>query len=251
MFLYTLLVTILCRRDQVKFCSNDDECRPGYYCELNQVCNWPGHCIGDPCDTCNDCDEDLICSDNKCAALTEPDCGWAGHCLGDPCTDYNDCYGELICTDNKCADVSPAPEPPSEPTEIPIKNGNTATLTYFTDNTFECIGQAVPPEFSVAVNPLLLGYTAEFYGNLNGELPPWCGMSLTLSVNGKVFVGTVIDTCNPLDTEPFPDPVTGEPIGGKCGYSDVIDLHGETGRAFLVDAVGDDFYQGEVDWIIT
>lgn len=250
MFILTLFSAIFCRRGQMKFCSDDSECRPGYYCELNQICNWPGHCLGDPCDTCNDCDEDLVCRDGACSLVnTEPICEWPGHCLGDICVDYNDCHGELICADGKCS-VS-APQPPDVPGIIPIQNGNAATLTYFTDNTFECIGQTTPPEFSLAVNPLLLGYTAEFYGNLNGQLPPWCGKSLTLSVNGKIFIGTIIDTCNPIDSPPFPDPVTGEPIGGKCGYDDVIDLHGETGRVFLIDAVGDDFFQGAVDWIIT
>jgi len=30
-------------------------------------------------------------------------CQWAGHCLGDPCQTYNDCDGNLICVNGKCS----------------------------------------------------------------------------------------------------------------------------------------------------
>lgn len=262
MFLSFLLILFVQGiRDKIKFCKNDDECRPGYYCEFDVQCNWPGHCLGDPCETCRDCDGDLVCYKNKCTLYETPNlgpdpiCTWLGHCLGDPCTTYDDCDRDLICTDSKCSepyyDPSPSPGPQPSPDGIPITSGTTATLTYFDDNTFECIGQTTPPEFSVAVNPLLLGYTAEFYANLNGATPPWCGKTITFSVNGKIFIGTVIDTCNPNDSGTFPDPITGELIGGKCWYDDVIDLYGEVGRNFLLDAIGDDFFQGNVDWILT
>jgi hypothetical protein len=219
--IYIILSFVFCRRTKIRFCTDDSQCRPGYYCEFDQQCEWLGHCLGDPCTTCNDCDGDLVCIDGECAEDTP---------LPDP-------------------EPSPSPSPVPD-SDIPVTSGSRATLTYFDDNTFECIGQVIPPEFSVAVNPLLLGYTAEFYQNLGGSTPPWCGKSLTLSVNGASFTGIVIDTCNPLDSGTFPDPLTGEPIGGKCGYDDVIDLYGEVGRQFLIDNVGDDFFQGNVDWII-
>jgi len=228
-FLLTLFVQSA--RDKIKFCQSDDECRPGYYCEMDVPCNWPGHCLGDPCETCKDCDGDLICYKNQCA-LYEKTPWEEPSPMSSPAP-------------------APVPSPAPGPGGIPITTGNKATLTYFDDNTFECIGQTTPPEFSLAVNPLLLGYTADFYANLNGATPPWCGKTMTFSVNGKVFIGTVIDTCNPLDSPTFPDPVTGEPIGGKCGYDDVIDLYGEVGRNFLIENVGDDFFQGNVDWILT
>lgn len=274
MFLsFLLLIFVQSVRQKIKFCESDEECRPGYYCEFDVPCNWPGHCLGDPCETCRDCDGDLVCYENKCAIYEserepqpspepspyDPLCTWPGHCLGDQCTTCDDCDRDLICESGKCVNKDrplPSPEPqpshnPEQPGEIPITSGNRATLTYFDDNTFECIGQTTPPGFSLAVNPLLLGYTAEFYQNLNGATPPWCGKTITFDVNGKVFIGTIIDTCNPVDSGTFPDPITGEPIGGKCGYDDVIDIYGDVGRDFLLDAVGDDFFQGNVDWILT
>ncbi|KAK0627897.1 hypothetical protein B0T14DRAFT_146198 [Immersiella caudata] len=35
-----------------------------------QVCQWTGHCIGDRCQTENDCDHDYICRNQRCAAFT-------------------------------------------------------------------------------------------------------------------------------------------------------------------------------------
>ena len=31
------------------------------------ACTWPGHCLGDPCRTYNDCDQDWICVSGRCA----------------------------------------------------------------------------------------------------------------------------------------------------------------------------------------
>ncbi|KAK4232406.1 hypothetical protein QBC38DRAFT_506100 [Podospora fimiseda] len=35
---------------------------------VTPTCGWTGHCIGDPCDDENDCDNDYICRNKKCAA---------------------------------------------------------------------------------------------------------------------------------------------------------------------------------------
>jgi hypothetical protein len=105
----------------------------------------------------------------------------------------------------------------------------------------------------MAVNPLLLGFTTDDwinrFSNVEANKIPWCGKTMKVTVNGKSFTGTIIDTCSITDTS-FTDPVTGETIGGKCDYSNVIDLYGETGRSFLQDTVGDDFYQGDLEWEI-
>lgn len=254
MFLLFLL-SIRCARDVTHFCEKDADCRPGFVCgpeesdcSVDPLCTWIGHCLGDNCATYDDCDRDLICVNSRCASISSvpitvpspkssPSPSPCVGCLGSYCDQCDQCDASLVCKDNKCTSKS--------------MSGNRATLTYFDDNTFECIGQTTPPAFSVAVNPILLGYTPEYYKNLNGATPPWCGKTMTLTVNGKVFIGTVIDTCNPLDSEGFPDPVTEEIIGGKCDYDDVIDLYGETGRNFLLNVVGDDFFQGNVQWELT
>lgn len=132
---------------------------------------------------------------------------------------------------------------------IPIIRGNSATLTYFTDSVFQCTTQA--PEYALAVNPLLLGFTVDDwikrFSNVDSSRIPWCGKRMRLTVNGSNFTGVIIDTCDPVGNT-FPDPVTGEMIGGKCDYDDVIDLYGEVGRSFLQGAVGDDFYKGDLEW---
>ena len=135
---------------------------------------------------------------------------------------------------------------------IPITKGDKAVLTYFTDTVFQCTDQHF--DYGVAVNPLLLGFTLEDwinrFANSDSSNIPWCGKKLKLQVNGKMFIGTIIDTCNPGDSGAFVDPNTGKIIGGKCDYANVIDLHGERGLQFLRDTVGDDFYDGDVEWEI-
>lgn len=136
---------------------------------------------------------------------------------------------------------------------IPIISGKRATLTYFTDSTTQCYGSNIPVGNAMAVNPLLLGFTTDDwinrFSNVEPNKIPWCGKTMKVTVNGRSFTGTIIDTCSITDTS-FTDPVTGETIGGKCGYTNVIDLYGETGRSFLQNAVGDDFYQGDLEWEI-
>lgn len=136
---------------------------------------------------------------------------------------------------------------------IPIISGKRATLTYFTDSTTQCYGSNIPVGNAMAVNPLLLGFTTDDwinrFSNVEANKIPWCGKTMRVTVNGMNFTGVIIDTCDPVGNS-FTDPVTGETIGGKCDYSNVIDLYGETGRSFLQDTVGDDFYQGDLEWEI-
>ena len=136
---------------------------------------------------------------------------------------------------------------------IPKKSGNTATLTYFTDTVFQCVGE-IPDYPAVAVNPLLLGFTLDDwntkYAGASPDKIPWCNRLMKFEINDVTFTARIIDTCNPGDTGAFVDPNTGKIIGGKCDYVDVIDLYGESGRQFLQNVVGDDFYRGEVKWEI-
>ena len=143
----------------------------------------------------------------------------------------------------------------STPTDIPLTSGKVATLTYFTDTVTQCYGGDIPTGNGLAINPLLLGFTLNDwntkYANTNPDNIPWCGKTMNVTVNGSTFVGRIIDTCNPSDDSgAFIDPNTGEIIGGKCDYDNVIDLYGEAGLSFLQGTVGDDFYQGNVDWVI-
>jgi hypothetical protein len=151
--------------------------------------------------------------------------------------------------------LNPTKTPKIEHTSIPILSGNSATLTYFTDTVFQCIGiNEEIPEYAVAVNPLLLGFTLDDWNNkysgANSNDIPWCGKMMNITVNGRIYTARIIDTCNPGDNGAFIDPNTGEIIGGKCDYTNVIDLYGETGRSFLKSSVGDDFYQGDLEWEI-
>lgn len=137
---------------------------------------------------------------------------------------------------------------------IPITFGNKATVTFFSDTIFQCLsGQ--PTGNALAINPLLLGFTADdwtnLYANADPSSIPWCGKTLTLVLNGQTFSGEIIDTCDPTGSNPFTDPNTGKIIGGKCDYPDVIDLYGDAGLAFLKKVTnGDDFYQGNLSWEI-
>lgn len=137
---------------------------------------------------------------------------------------------------------------------IPITNGKYATLTYFTDTVTQCYGSNIPAGNSLAVNPLLLGFTLNDWNTKFSDADPnnipWCGKMMNVTVNGKTYIGRIIDTCNPGDEGAFLDPNTGQVIGGKCGYTNVIDLYGDLGLSFLQNTVGDDFYQGDLEWVI-
>lgn len=118
---FLLLVFVQSVREKVRFCESDGDCKPGYYCEFDTQCNWPGHCLGDSCETCNDCDGDLVCYENKCAIyesekepVYDPLCTWYGHCLGDSCVTCNDCDRDLICEESKCVNKYR-----SQPEDIP------------------------------------------------------------------------------------------------------------------------------------
>jgi len=188
-------------------------------------------------------------------------CSWDGHCLGDTCVTYDDCDGNLICLNGLCSSDSTSTISDSTSTtipvnsgSIPISSGNKATLTTFDDTVFQCIS-GKPPINALAINPLLLGFTVDqwinLYANADPSIIPWCGKTLTVSVNNESFIGVIIDTCDPSGNT-FTDPNTGKMIGGQCDYVDVLDLYGETGLAFLKKiSNGDDFYQGTVNWMIT
>jgi hypothetical protein len=143
-----------------------------------------------------------------------------------------------------------------KPSGIPITNGNSATLTEFNDITTQCYGTQIPDGNGMAINPLLLGYTVkewiDIYMNANPMDIPWCGKHMNISVNGKIFKGLIIDTCSPTDTS-FIGP-DGVKIGGMCGYKNDIDLYsgGTSDGINYLSSIsdGDDFFQGQVDWII-
>lgn len=138
--------------------------------------------------------------------------------------------------------------------DIPITSGKNATLTYFTDTVTQCYGGDIPPGNGLAVNPLLLGFTLsdwnDKYANSNPNNIPWCGKMINVTVNGQTYTARIIDTCNPGDRGAFIDPNTGQVIGGLCDYTNVIDLYGEAGLSFLQNTVGDDFYQGDLEWVL-
>ncbi|KAG1662595.1 hypothetical protein FOA52_002992 [Chlamydomonas sp. UWO 241] len=62
------------------------------------VCGWPGHCVGDPCRFPWDCDANLDCSLETCAAR-----------LDAPCNTSDGCSGNLICASGKCTASPGAP----------------------------------------------------------------------------------------------------------------------------------------------
>jgi hypothetical protein len=154
--------------------------------------------------------------------------------------------------------VSSTTSVPTETTgpisDIPITSGRNATLTYFTDTVTQCYGGDIPPGNGLAVNPLLLGFTLsdwnDKYSNADPNNIPWCGKMMNVTVNGKTYIGRIVDTCNPGDEGAFIDPNTGQVIGGLCDYTNVIDLYGQAGLSFLQNTVGDDFYQGDLEWVI-
>ena len=239
-------------------------------------CEWPGHCAGASCQNDNQCSDVLTCNSGVCGGessdspteddpptedpeVPKPseDCDWPGHCAGASCQNDNQCSDVLTCNSGVCGgESSDSPTDDQRPsTDIPVSSGDKATITAFDDTVFECTSGPIT-EPALAVNPLLLGFTAQEYADFNdqGVTPPWCGMKITLTVNGKSFTGRVIDTCNPLDGEGFPDPETGESIGVKCDFEDVLDIYqNEAGQKFLDEALGDDFFgpSGDVQWSIS
>ena len=152
--------------------------------------------------------------------------------------------GQCFKANKRSGSPKPPQEQPSPPTTTQSPNqirwkGNTATLTWFNDGQVQCFKfDEMPSGPRFAVNPILLGFTAndffQRYSNVQPNQIPWCGKRIKLTVKGKTTVGTIVDTCNP----------------SNCDYQNVIDLLGIPGRDFLRGAVGDDFYQGQVDWEI-
>ena len=187
--------------------------------------------------------------------------------IGDQCHTLNDCNDAWICTGGICA-IDPTVSTTGVPAistgipitsgnaSIPIVSGNSAVVTNFDDQTFQCISGS-PTGNAMAVNPLLLGFTTtewtNLYANADPNAIPWCNREMTVIVNGHTFVGTIIDTCSPTNTQ-FIDPISGKIIGGKCGYDLDIDLYGQPGLDFLnLISNGDNFFDGTnggVSWSI-
>jgi hypothetical protein len=167
-------------------------------------------------------------------------------------------FTDTTFTDTTSTDTTSTSTTTTSPTNgvdnIPITTGKNATLTYFTDTVTQCYGGDIPDGNGLAVNPLLLGFTLSDwntkYSNVDSNSIPWCGKMMNVTVNNKTYSARIIDTCNPGDEGAFIDPNTGLVIGGKCDYMNVIDLYGEPGLQFLQSTVGDDFYQGDLEWVI-
>jgi len=76
------------------------------------------------------------------AAAAVAACTWPGHCLGDPCKTYNDCDQNWICVSGKCAvPGTTAPPPTTTPTPPPTTTtGSKTTMTSYNvmsfDNTY-------------------------------------------------------------------------------------------------------------------
>ena len=247
-------------------------------------CGWAGHCLGSSCVTFNDCSGNLICTNNICSisiptviptviptsiptptetAIPTP----TETTIPTPTeTTIPTPTETTIPTPTETAIPTPTettiPTPtetaiptPTEtaiptPTEtaIPIISGNSATLTIFNDISTQCYNTNIPSGNGVAVNPLLLGFTTlqwdTIYANADPSVIPWCGKTMTITVNSKTFVGTIIDTCD----------IDGAGGGAPCDYNNVIDLYtGGTsqGAQFINSINGDDFYQGPLTWTIS
>ncbi|KAK6522849.1 hypothetical protein TWF281_002280 [Arthrobotrys megalospora] len=78
------------------------------------TCSWEGHCAGAICATENDCSDELVCKNGRCAAAgasvttttaspPASTCSWEGHCAGASCATENDCSDELVCKNGRCA----------------------------------------------------------------------------------------------------------------------------------------------------
>jgi hypothetical protein len=135
-------------------------------------------------------------------------------------------------------------------------NSKLVTLTWFDDTVFSCYQfNNNIPKYALAINPLLLGYSINNwiykFKSMDSSQHPWCGKHLTLSYENNInFTGVIIDTCDPVG-DPFIDPNTGNIIGGKCDYDNVIDLYGIVGKNFLLQSFNDDFFQSEkINWFI-
>ncbi len=129
-------------------------------------------------------------------------------------------------------------------TTIPITSGNRATLTVFNDQQMQC-GRPQQGQKLAAINPILLGFTVNDwinkYATADPSQIPWCGKKITLTVNGNTDTFTIMDTCQPCSG-------TGCGDATPCDYTNVIDIW--NGDSILQRWVGDDFFQGTVQWSI-
>lgn len=62
-----ILHSINCERRKANFCENDSQCLTEYYCDLDSLCDWVDHCLGDFCRTFDDCYSDLVCTNGRCS----------------------------------------------------------------------------------------------------------------------------------------------------------------------------------------
>jgi hypothetical protein len=189
----------------------------GLFSFQTQKCNWRGHCSGAICVTENDCSGSLICTNNVCGKTTLESTstipipkntftfGLKKHGKTTTTTISQTTATTTISQATTTTTISQATatttisQATATSGTIPITSGTSAVLTYFTDTVFQCItGQ--PTGNAMAVNPLLLGFTASewtnLYANADPSVIPWCGKTMTITVNGKSFTGTIIDTCD-------------------------------------------------------
>jgi hypothetical protein len=160
----------------------------------NNECNWRGHCIGAPCKTENNCSGSLICINRVCSNKIKKSTQTSTVPASTQTVTQTSTVPASTQTVTQTSTV-----PVSTQTNIPIVSGTSAVLTYFTDTVFQCItGQ--PTGNAMAINPLLLGFTAadwtNLYVNADPSAIPWCGKTMTITVNGKSFTGKIIDTCD-------------------------------------------------------
>jgi hypothetical protein len=175
----------------------------------NNECNWRGHCIGAPCKTENNCSGSLICINRVCSIKnqkskstiipTQTSVPTSTQTSVPTNTQTSVPTSTQTSVPTSTQTSVPTQTSTSTSTNIPIVTGTSAVLTYFTDTVFQCItGQ--PSGNAMAINPLLLGFTVSdwtnLYVNADPSAIPWCGKTMTITVNGKSFTGKIIDTCD-------------------------------------------------------
>lgn len=190
-----------------QFCQMNSDCGTGYFCDFRLKE------LGEQCTNCKECADNLICVDSVCATPTEASATSAT-------TEVTVTTTTSVCVAKPSVTVitslPPSPSPPVPEPSVPV-SGRWATLTHYSNYTSDCVEEQ--PEFAVTINPM---FTQD-----------WCGKTMTLVVNGKIFIGTIVDVCD------------------NCMFNDSISLYGDAGKEFLEDAVGNCFFAGNVDWIIT
>ncbi|KAK3940180.1 hypothetical protein QBC46DRAFT_449813 [Diplogelasinospora grovesii] len=159
-----------------------------------QQCGWSGHCLGDDCDTNNDCDGQLICRNGACASTgaSRPTrttvvptprptaCGWPGHCAGDECETYDDCDGQMICVSGVCAAAASGGAGGATSTRRPTSTTPTPTST---DTDAQPSTVVTPPTQPTGGSPSC-GINAIACIGVSCTTDADCGFSLILCKNG-------------------------------------------------------------------